>query len=154
SLGISRLTPAEIEEIRGEAKAIQKRLHGKPETPEQRQARIAKDVQKWANVQIVAPETGLIVEKNTNVNDIVDPSKDTPLFRIADLNRLLINANFNEESLPLLQPLLDPKGGAGRLRWKVHVEAEPDVPVLDLPVLRVAPSLDPNQHTAMVFGRI
>ena len=72
---------------------------------EQRLARIAKDVQKWAKVEILAPQTGVIVEKNTNVNDMVDPSKDTPLFRIADLDRVLINANFNEEYLPLLQPL-------------------------------------------------
>jgi len=153
SLGISRLTPNEIEDIRQEARVIQKRLQGKPETPEQRRARLLREVQNWARVELVAPEEGVIVEKNTNLNDIVDPSRDTPLFRIADLRKLLLNANFNEEYLPLLQPLLR-NPGQSAMRWKVRLEAEPDLPVLDLPVLRIAPSLDPNQHTALVVGRI
>jgi cobalt-zinc-cadmium efflux system membrane fusion protein len=191
ALGIARLTPKEIEEIRKEARVIQQRLQdemqqpppGKPETPEQRLQRLKEqrlkrlreDVPRWARVEIVAPQTGVIVEKNTNVNDMVDPSKDTPLFRIADLSSLLINVNFNEEYLPLLQPLLRHPGGgwsffeeiyrllelepfaqeaAQELRWKIHFEALTDLPVLALPVLRIAPSLDPNNHTAMVIGRI
>jgi cobalt-zinc-cadmium efflux system membrane fusion protein len=163
SLGISRLTPEEIETIRTEAEVIQKRLKGKPETPEQRKLRLSQDVKKWARVEIVAPQTGVIVEKNTNVNDMVDPSKDTPLFRIADMSSLLINVNFNEEYLPLLQPLMQRKSKSGqaqfkatngKLRWKVRIEAEPDASELNLPVLRIAPSLDPNNHTAMVIGRI
>jgi cobalt-zinc-cadmium efflux system membrane fusion protein len=152
-LGIARLTPAEIEEIRQEARAIQKRLRGKPETPEQRKGRLAEEVQKWARVALVAPRDGVIVEKNTNLNDIVDPARDTPLFRVADLRTLLINVNFHEEYLPLLQSLMGGKDTAA-MRWKVRLEAEPDFPVLDLPVLRIAPSLDPNQHTATVIGRI
>ncbi len=152
ALGIARLTWAEIEEIHNEAKTLQKRLKGKSETPEQRRKRLAEDVKRWARVEIVAPQTGRLVEKNTNVNDMVDPSKDTPLFRIADLGTLLINVNFNEEYLPLLQPLLDRREGYTRpLRWKVRMEDEPP---LDLPVLRIAPSLDPQTHTALVVGRI
>jgi cobalt-zinc-cadmium efflux system membrane fusion protein len=153
-LGIARLTLAEIDEIHNEAKAIQKRLKGKAETPEQRKQRLSADVKKWARVEVLAPQTGVLVEKNTNVNDMVDPSKDTPLFRIADLSTLLINMNFNEEYLPLLQPLMQRLGGQGQLRWKIRIEAEPDIPLLDLPVLRIAPSLDPNNHTALVIGRI
>jgi cobalt-zinc-cadmium efflux system membrane fusion protein len=156
SLGISRLAPKEIEEIREEARAIQKRLEDeadKPETPEQRLKRIEEEVKKWARVEIAAPQSGVIVEKNTNVGDMADPSKDTPLFRIADLNKLLINANFNEEYLPILQPLMH-KGTPGQVRWKIRVDAEPDIPPLDLPVLRIAPSLDPNHHAALVIGRL
>jgi cobalt-zinc-cadmium efflux system membrane fusion protein len=154
SLGVARLTPQEIEEIRAEAKTIQKRLQGKPETPEQRQKRIQEDVQRWARVELVAPHGGVVVEKNTNVNDIVDPSKDTPLFRIADLGMLMIFVNFNEEYLPILQPLMAQQEDLGRFRWKVKLEALPEVPVLDLPILRIAPSLNPDQHTATVIGRI
>jgi membrane fusion protein, heavy metal efflux system len=160
SLGIARLTPQEIEEVRSEARVIQKRLLGKPETPEQREKRIQEDVRRWAKVELVAPHDGFVVEKNTNVNDIVDPSKDTPLFRIADLTSLMINVNFNEEYLPVLQPLMKNEKAEQveninpPLRWKVRVEAMPDVPVLDLPVLRIAPSLDPTQHTATVIGRL
>jgi cobalt-zinc-cadmium efflux system membrane fusion protein len=153
SLGISRLTPEEVEKIRDDAKAIQKRLQGKPETPEQRKERMAQDFQKWARVDLVAPQDGIIVEKNTNVNDIVDPARDTPLFRIADLRWLLIYVNFNEEYLPILEPILR-ASNPGLLEWKVRLEADPDARVLTLPILRVAPSLDPNQHTAMVIGRI
>jgi membrane fusion protein, heavy metal efflux system len=152
-LGISRLTPDEIEEIRKEARVIQKRLQGKPETPEQRRDRLTREVQQWARVELTAPQDGVIVEKNTNLGDIVDPSRDTPLFRIADLRQLLVNVNFMEEYLPLLQPLLR-NPGQSEMRWKVRLDAEPDLPVLDLPVLRVAPSLDPNQHTALVVGHI
>jgi cobalt-zinc-cadmium efflux system membrane fusion protein len=154
SLGIARMTPLEIEEVRAEARAIQKRLQGKPETPEQRQKRIVEDVQRWARVELLSPRSGVIVEKNTNVNDIVDPSKDTPLFRIADLGTLMINVNFNEEYLPVLQPLMTQREDLGQFRWKVKIEAMPEVPVLDLPILRIAPSLDPTQHTATVIGRI
>jgi cobalt-zinc-cadmium efflux system membrane fusion protein len=153
SLGIARLTADEIEEIRKEAKVIQGRLRGKTETAAQRKQRITEDVKKWARVKVVAPRSGVLVEKNTNVDDIVDPARDTPLFRIADLSSLFINVNFNEEYLPLLQPVIN-QPGAGELRWKVRVEAEPDVPVLDLPILRVSPSLDPNAHTALVIGRV
>jgi membrane fusion protein, heavy metal efflux system len=175
SLGIARLSLKEIEDIRQEARAIQKRLQGKPETPEQRRKRLSEDVPRWARVGIVAPHTGVIVEKNTNVNDMVDPAKDTPLFRIADLSSLMIYVNFNEEYLPLLQPLLQhhegtwfffeeirsllgleplAPDGAAELRWKVHIQAEPDVAQLDLPILRIAKGLDPNNHTALVIGRI
>jgi cobalt-zinc-cadmium efflux system membrane fusion protein len=174
SLGIARLTPAEIEAIRTEAKILQKRLKGKPETPAQRKLRLREDVKKWARVEILAPYSGRIVEKNTNLSDQVDPINSPPMFRVADMSTLLINANFNEEYLPLLQPLLrdpqrgwffinelyqlfgmkPPPEGNGELRWKIHIEAATQVPVLDLPVLRIAPSLDPNNHTAMVIGRI
>jgi cobalt-zinc-cadmium efflux system membrane fusion protein len=174
SLGISRLSPREIEEIRTEAKAIQKRIQGKQETLQERLKRLGEDVPRWARVEIVAPHTGVIVEKNTNVNDMVDPSKDTPLYRIADLSSLMIFVNFNEEYLPLLQPLLrynesawpffdevlrllglePPAPEGGELRWKVHIEAQSDAPLLDLPILRIAKSLDPNNHTALVIGRI
>jgi cobalt-zinc-cadmium efflux system membrane fusion protein len=111
-------------------------------------------VERWARVELVSPRTGVIVEKNTNINDIVDPSKDTPLFRIADLGSLMINVNFNEEYLPVLQPLMVLREDLGQFRWQVKIDAMPDVPVLDLPILRIAPSLDPNQHTATVIGRI
>jgi cobalt-zinc-cadmium efflux system membrane fusion protein len=190
ALGISRLTPKEIEEIRNEARVIQKRLReemqqqppGKPETPEQRLEhlkerlkRLREDLPRWARVEIVAPQTGVIVEKNTNVYDQVDPINSPPLFRIADMSSLLINVNFNEEFLPLLQPLMRHPGGnwpffdeihklldveplaqeaTHELRWKIRIGALADLPVLDLPVLRIAPSLDPNNHTAMVIGRI
>jgi cobalt-zinc-cadmium efflux system membrane fusion protein len=158
-LGISRLRPEEIEEVRNEARTVQKRLRGKPETPDQRKQRIAEEVKKWARVVLKAPiltddpdRELVVVEKNTNLTDMVDPSRDTPLFRLADMSTVLINVNFNEEYLPLLQPLLG-NAPAG-MRWQVRLEAVSDFPELDLPILRIAPSLDPNNHTAVVIGRL
>jgi cobalt-zinc-cadmium efflux system membrane fusion protein len=158
-LRISRLTAAEVEEIHKEARIIQKRLRGKQETPEQRKQRQDEEVKKWARVELRVPRLSddpdrplIVVEKNTNVNDMVDPSRDTPLFRLADMSTLLLNVNFNEEYLPLLQPLM---GNVPReMHWQVRLEAVPDFPVLDLPILRIAPSLDPNNHSAVVIGRI
>jgi membrane fusion protein, heavy metal efflux system len=174
SLGIARVTTQEINQVRDEADAIHKRLQGKAESPAERLTRLATEVPRWARVELRAPHGGKVVEKNTNLYDMVSPSKDTPLFRIADLSTLLINVNFNEEYLPLLQPLMRRQNGwvfldglrkyfdpgpaaqadAQELRWKVQIQADTAVPLLDLSVLRVAPSLDPNNHTAMVVGRI
>jgi cobalt-zinc-cadmium efflux system membrane fusion protein len=151
-LGVSRLKPEEIEEIRKEAWVVQKRLQGKPETAEQRKERLSKELQKWARVDLLAPRDGIIAEMNTNIDDKVDPSRDTPLFRIADVSRLLITIHFQEEYLPALQPLLLAPGQAD-LHWKISLQAEPDV-LLDLPITRVAPSLDPNSHTVVVVGHI
>ena len=38
------------------------------------------------------------------------------------------------------------------MRWKIQVESEPNTRPLELPILRVAPSLEPNQHTPMLIG--
>src|SRR5262249_8558335 len=94
----------------------------------------------------------VIIEKNTNLGDFVDPARDTPLFRLADLSRLQIWAHPPEEYLPLLRERLK-KFGPGSLRWEVRFQAEPaSTPALDLPVAQISPSLEPNQHTPMLIG--
>ena len=42
----------------------------------------------------------IVVEKNTSANDFVDPGRDMPLFRLADLTRLQVWIHPPEEYLP------------------------------------------------------
>ena len=65
----------------------------------------------WAELDIVAPMAGVILEKNFTVGDIVDTTHD--MFKIADLSRLGVMANVYEEDLPKLVAL-PPKIAAGR----------------------------------------
>jgi membrane fusion protein, heavy metal efflux system len=153
SLSIARLSASEIEQIEEQTKDIQKKLKGARETPAQNLQRIAEDVKKWATVEVRAQSDGIIVEKNTALHDMVDPSRDTPLYKIYDTSRLLVVANFPEEYLPLLEPLL-PSVKQGKLNWKVQIQARPELGTMEFPIQRIAPAVDPNQHTVMVIGRI
>jgi cobalt-zinc-cadmium efflux system membrane fusion protein len=93
-----------------------------------------------------------VVEKNTHVNDMVDPINSPPLLKLADLSRLQIWAHPPEEYLPLLREKLQ-KGGAERPRWHVRFQSDPPgTPPLELDIVQIAPSLEPNQHTPMVTG--
>ncbi len=66
----------------------------------------------------------MIVEKNFNVGDMIDPSQD--LFKIADLSRVQVLANAYEEDLPLLADADAPSS----VHWKIDIKSDPnDVPV-------------------------
>src|SRR5262249_2135443 len=127
-LGIARLTPEEIEEVRLEAaKIIQaqmEELKKGPETPEARKSRMEQEVKKWARVEIRAHRSGTIVEKNVNVGTIADPMSQTPLFRIGDRTVLAAWIYMPEEYLPLLR---DRK--PWELSWKIRIDAEPNFQV-------------------------
>lgn len=100
---------------------------------------------RWAEVQILSPIDGVIVEKNFNEGAIVEPTDD--LFQIADLNRLLVLANAYEEDLPALRKL-----PLNARRWTVDHKADPN----DLPIPGefevIGSIIDPNQHTGTVMG--
>ncbi|HTI52280.1 MAG TPA: efflux RND transporter periplasmic adaptor subunit [Planctomycetaceae bacterium] len=100
---------------------------------------------KWAEVQILSPIDGVIVEKNFNEGAIVEPTDD--LFQIADLSRLLVLANAYEEDLPALRKL-----PLNERRWTVDHKADPN----DLPIPGefevIGSIIDPNQHTGTVMG--
>jgi cobalt-zinc-cadmium efflux system membrane fusion protein len=129
-----RLTEDEIEEIREEAKRVQKReLHD------------ALADRTWAVTEVRSPINGIIMEKNFNVGDLVDPAQD--LFKIADLDRVQVMANAYEEDLPLLKNL-----DAEHRKWKVDVKADPhDVPIsgtFDI----IGTIIDPTQHAGAILG--
>jgi membrane fusion protein, heavy metal efflux system len=174
-----KLSDGEIEELKQEAATIEeKKRDPKKET-------------RWARVEVRAPHDGVIVEKNFNLDDWVDPVNGNPMFRVADLDTLAVWVHPYEEYLPVFQRLIDAneaqrkraqrkqaasedgddeKGGAGQkggrdddargdnslpeLRWKIRLASEPSAEPLEGPVLRVAPSLDPNNRTLLVMGRV
>jgi cobalt-zinc-cadmium efflux system membrane fusion protein len=154
TLKMWKLTSTEIQQIKDEAKEIH----------EKKKTRSVDEETRWAEAKVKVPRimaldrkdptwkpNFVIVEKNTNVNDMVDPANPTPLFKIADLSRLQVWVHPPEEYLPILRKGLQER--PGRLKWKLHFDTDgPNDPELYLPILQIAPSLEPNQHTPMVIG--
>jgi cobalt-zinc-cadmium efflux system membrane fusion protein len=99
----------------------------------------------WAELDIVSPMTGVILEKNFTVGDIVDTSRD--MFKIADLSRLGVMANVYEEDLPKLVALKPEER-----HWEVELLAEPGVKPRQGRFESIGNVLDPMQHTAIVKG--
>ncbi len=141
TLRMWKLDDKEISEIKHEAATI----HEAKRDPRKEM--------NWARAEVRAPHDGVLVEKNTNLGAWVDPVNGNPMFLIADLSKLAVWAHPLEEYLPALQKLMDRRDSGG-LRWKIRLYSEPNAPPLEGPVLRIAPSLDPNQHTLLLMGRI
>jgi cobalt-zinc-cadmium efflux system membrane fusion protein len=99
----------------------------------------------WAELDIVAPMSGVILEKNFTVGDIVDTSRD--MFKIADLSRLGVMANVYEEDLPKLVALKPDER-----HWEVELLAEPGLKPRQGKFESIGNVLDPMQHTAIVKG--
>lgn len=149
TLKMWKLADDEIKAIKDEAKIIL-------DTKKVRSAELEK---QWARVEVRVPKFCddpnrelVVVEKNTHLNDMVDPSKDIPLFRVADLSRLQIWVHPPEEYLPLLRERLR-KRDAGPLTWQIRFQSDlADTPPQELEIVQIAPSLEPYQHTPMVMG--
>jgi cobalt-zinc-cadmium efflux system membrane fusion protein len=152
TLKMWKMNDEEIQAIKAEAHVIH----------DQKKVRTADNEMRWARVEIQVPNflngdgeavrklNLVVVEKNTNVNDMVDPINSPPLFRVADLGRLQIWVHPPEEYLPRIREGL--KTGK-KLRWQIRFQCEsPDSPPLGLEVAQIAPSLEPNQHSPMVIG--
>lgn len=89
----------------------------------------------------------------------MDPGRDLPLFRLADLTRLQIWIHPPEEYLPMLREHLNRKGAPdqnGRgLRLLAKFQADPPgTPPLELTVARMSPSLDPTLKTPMLIAEL
>jgi multidrug efflux pump subunit AcrA (membrane-fusion protein) len=146
---ISRLTEKEIEQIKVEANS----LHDQKKAPTLEQEK------NWARVEVLVPwfdkanpdRELVIVEKNINVNQMVDPINTPYLFKLADLSKLQIWVYPPEEYLPIID-----KGvhkSVGRLQWDIRFLADPpEVPPQRLDIANVAPTIVADQHTALVFG--
>ena len=122
-----------------------------------RAVRFSKDEKEWAKVEIRVPWFGndkerrlVVVEKNTNLGDMLDPIASPPLFKLADISRLTIWVQPAEEYLPLLRERLN-KGLP--VYWHIRIQSEgPDAKPLELPILQIAKAIDPNLYTPMVIG--
>jgi cobalt-zinc-cadmium efflux system membrane fusion protein len=125
----------EITAVRGEAKRVAAAAPGEAIPPSP----------NWAKVEIRSEIDGVITEKNVNPSDLVDTNAD--LFRINDLSRLAVWVHVFEEDLPALQSLPKPA------RWAVTLPSRPGVVFLGT-IDRIGAVIDPNQHTALVVGRV
>jgi membrane fusion protein, heavy metal efflux system len=140
-LRIWKLSDAEIDAVQKEAETIQA------------DKRDPKEEKDWSRVEVRSPHDGTVVEKNTNLGDWVDPSSGNPMFRIADLNVLAAWVHPLEEYLPILSRLAQ-RHNPDELFWKIRIQADPKHPVLDGPILHIAPSVNPTQRTLLVMGQV
>ncbi len=90
----------------------------------------------------------------------MDPGRDTPLFKLADLTQLLVWIHPPEEYLPMLREHLNRKPGevdrnSPGLRLLARFQADPpDTPPLELTVTRIAPSIDATLKTPMLIAEL
>ena len=103
-------------------------------------------VKEWSQVVVTAPITGDIVEKSVIIGDIVDANAD--LFKIADLSVLAVYLHAYEEDLQILEQLPKP------LQVLIKVPAYPELGELQCDVDRSSPMIDPNEHMALLIGRV
>jgi hypothetical protein len=107
TLKMWKLTEEEIDGIRKEANTI----------VDQKKKRDSSREKDWAKLIVTAPKFSsnpnqdlVVLEKNTSIGDFVDPGRDTPLFRLADLTRLQVWVHPSEEYLPLLREVREAGG--------------------------------------------
>ena len=101
----------------------------------------------WGEIQILAPVDGTILEKNLTVGDIVGTDDD--LFKIADLNRLIVMANIFEEDLPTVTTM-----PAEQRKWRIELNSHTATGTVEGAVDVVGDVIDPSQHTAILQGSI
>jgi cobalt-zinc-cadmium efflux system membrane fusion protein len=105
----------------------------------------ADDLNKWARVEIRAPEDGVIIERNV-AEHVVVIDNTVNLFQIAKLDQLSVFANVPEDEVPNLEAL-----PTAERRWTVKtVGSEPVAGRID----DIGYIIDPNQHTVPVKGHI
>jgi len=105
----------------------------------------ASEINDWAKVEVRAPISGVILEKNAVVGDIV--GTETDLFKIGDLSQLVVWAHVYEEDLPLLESLPYP------VPWTVALPSRPGV-VFSGKLKKLGAVIEPTQHTALARGEV
>jgi cobalt-zinc-cadmium efflux system membrane fusion protein len=147
SLKMWKLSDKEIDKLKKEAQTLS----------EHKKRRGTDEEVNWARVEIKAPIVGddpkrelVIIEKNVTLGEVVDPARETPLFRLADLSQLQIWVHPPEEYIPLIRKQLQ---RAGKVTWAIRFDIDPPgtkPPELD--IHQISPSLDPNQQRPMLIG--
>ena len=132
-----RMTDDEIKAIHDEIAALKADKRDSPSDPERDR--------RWAEIEIRAAIDGVIVEKNFNVGDIVEPTDD--LFKIADLSRLQVLVNIYEEDLWALRNL-----GDGERRWLIDLKSDPSAAKIHGEFDLIGSLIDPAQRTGVVMG--
>lgn len=101
----------------------------------------------WARVEIRAPFSGTILERNIAPGKIINDTT-FDLFKIADLSRLRVQANVYEDDLHELQnpKLVQP------IRWTVRLKGDPKGDSIEGWIDKIGDVVDPNDHTLRVNG--
>ncbi len=100
----------------------------------------------WPQVIVTSPISGVIVEKNVTVGEIVDANAD--LFKVADISVLAVWLHPYEEDLPVLEQLPKP------LHVSINVPAHPELGEIPGEIDRFSPMIDPNEHMALLVGSV
>lgn len=101
----------------------------------------------WAELDVLAAQSGVIMLKNFNVGDIVDTTTD--LMMISDLDRLQVLANVFEEDLPVLRQL-EP----GERKWTLQLKADSQDTAVTGEFDQISIIVDPKMHTSTVMGYV
>lgn len=107
--------------------------------------RTAESDANWARVEVRAPVSGTIMEKNVAVGDYV--ANDLDIFKLADLSRLDVLAHAYEEDLPAIEQLPH-----NERNWTILLKANPRAESLHGRFDRIGNIIDPSQHTALIMG--
>lgn len=127
---------ADIDAVYREAEEISKRKGKRDKTKEY----------DWSRVELKAPESGVILERNVSERDLIqDPTIN--LFQIGKVERLLVRANAPEDDLPTLLKL-----PTELRRWTVRPLAQQQS--IEGPIDDISYLIDVNQHNAVVKGHI
>ncbi len=115
---------------------------------EEKQAGKKERFERWARVELRAPENGFIIEQNVALHETV-VDNTTNLIQIAKVDPLIVLAAVPEDDLPALQELK--VRNRNIIAWTVcTVGTEPVRGLID----DIGYLIDPNQHTAVVRGHI
>jgi cobalt-zinc-cadmium efflux system membrane fusion protein len=128
----------DIKAVYKEAEEISKRKGKRDETK----------ADLWARVELKAPDSGVIVERNVSLHEMV-VDNTINLFQIARVDRIQVIANASEDDLPTLLEL-PPE----RRFWTVRTVGAPDKEGIRGPIDDISYLIDINQHTAVVKGHI
>jgi cobalt-zinc-cadmium efflux system membrane fusion protein len=144
SLGVARVPAQEVKAVKDEARKIFDR-RGEHDPAKEKD---------WPRVEVRSGIDGTIVVKNVVVGDTVDTSFD--MFQVADLSKLTVWASAYEEDLRELNKLPLPYPWKVQLAADARASGEADKgPVLNSDFFeKITPSIDPNQHTATLMGRV
>ncbi|HEX3999966.1 MAG TPA: efflux RND transporter periplasmic adaptor subunit [Pirellulales bacterium] len=134
-----RLTDEEIQALEKEADAIGAGLT----------ASSPKAQRDWSRVEVRSPISGVVVEMNTGVGDIIDTTLD--VIKVANLNRLRVLCQVYEEDLPALQELKPEER-----KWTIQIGADANRKPLSgqFSFDQIGRIIDPSQHTGQVLGWI
>ncbi len=137
------IDPHDIDAIINEAKSS----HGS-------NAQITREqYESWGRVEVRADMDGVLVERNIPQNELMqDPT--VSLFQIATVDHVQVIANASEDDLKILVEMQQKKQKAGeKLQWHIDADNGPDKHA-HIDTDANGHSVDPNQHSAVVKGRV